>query len=115
NTLCEAGEDTLSCPEDCGFCGDLTCDSCAENSDSCEDCYCGDFICDIQEDAVTCPTDCLGSICGDLVCDWNGVWEGGWGESPAPVCTGGPYCGDGHVDPGEDCDDGNTADGDCCN
>ena len=30
------------------------------------------------------------------------------GACPAPVC------GDGVVDPGEECDDGNTADGDCC-
>jgi cysteine-rich repeat protein len=25
-----------------------------------------------------------------------------------------PTCGDGQRDPGEDCDDGNTIDGDCC-
>src|SRR5262249_54074864 len=24
------------------------------------------------------------------------------------------HCGDGHLDPGEDCDDGNLVDGDCC-
>ena len=32
-------------------------------------------------------------------------------ESSACV---GPPCGDGKLDPGEDCDDGNTVDGDCC-
>ncbi|MCA9687107.1 MAG: hypothetical protein KC457_33385, partial [Myxococcales bacterium] len=25
-----------------------------------------------------------------------------------------PFCGDGNVDPGEDCDDGNDVDGDAC-
>ena len=29
-------------------------------------------------------------------------------------CTGAPVCGDGTVDTGEECDDGNTADGDGC-
>ncbi len=28
--------------------------------------------------------------------------------------SSGPYCGDGNVDPGEQCDDGGTVDGDCC-
>ena len=31
-----------------------------------------------------------------------------------PGVPAGPQCGDGVVEPGEDCDDGNTADGDCC-
>ena len=30
------------------------------------------------------------------------------------VPVSGPYCGDGNVDPGEQCDDGGTANGDCC-
>lgn len=32
------------------------------------------------------------------------------GQMPGPT----PYCGDGHVDPGEDCDDGNMQSGDGC-
>jgi hypothetical protein len=32
--------------------------------------------------------------------------------SAAPECQ--PFCGDGNIDPGEQCDDGNTADGDGC-
>ena len=31
-----------------------------------------------------------------------------------PACGSSPFCGDGNVDPGEECDDGNTFDGDGC-
>ncbi|MBU6283188.1 hypothetical protein KGQ64_13175, partial [bacterium] len=34
--------------------------------------------------------------------------------APKLVMTGGSYCSDGVVDPGEDCDDGNRVNGDCC-
>ena len=34
--------------------------------------------------------------------------------SPRLVVVQEPYCGDGHVDPGEDCEDGNRVNGDCC-
>jgi len=34
--------------------------------------------------------------------------------APRLVMTGGSYCSDGTLDPGEDCDDGNRVDGDCC-
>ncbi|MBU6280939.1 hypothetical protein KGQ64_01760 [bacterium] len=34
--------------------------------------------------------------------------------SPRLVVVQEPYCGDGHVDPGEDCEDGNRSNGDCC-
>jgi cysteine-rich repeat protein len=114
NALCETDEEAL-CPEDCGYCGDLKCDPCMENSQSCAvDCYCGDFYCDATEAFESCPEDCMGSVCGDLVCDFDEdcvldcVLESG------PQCSGGPYCGDGLLDEGEACDDGNGEDGDCC-
>jgi cysteine-rich repeat protein len=35
-------------------------------------------------------------------------------EESGECCEGGACCGNGHLDPGEDCDDGNTAAGDGC-
>jgi fibro-slime domain-containing protein len=68
---------------------------------------------------VTRRTECR-NTCGDGIvqppeqCD-NGVNTGGYGQC-APGCILGPRCGDGVVQPeaGEDCDDGNTNDGDAC-
>ncbi|MFM8409626.1 MAG: hypothetical protein ACKOCT_05050, partial [Alphaproteobacteria bacterium] len=34
--------------------------------------------------------------------------------APKLIMTGGSYCSDGNLDPGEDCDDGNRLNGDCC-
>jgi cysteine-rich repeat protein len=47
------------------------------------------------------------------------MWGGGLGGGGAERPFGGgdplePRCGDGHVDPGEECDDGNTRNGDGC-
>ena len=71
--VCQAGEDCLSCPNDCAgkqngspanqfCCGDLTCQS-AEDSFTCAvDCgapsVCGDGNCDFGEDPCSCPGDC---------------------------------------------------------
>jgi hypothetical protein len=35
-------------------------------------------------------------------------------DAADPDCSAGPVCGDGALDAGEDCDDGNTTPGDCC-
>jgi len=35
-------------------------------------------------------------------------------DCPSEVDCTCPYCGDGNLDPGEECDDGNNADGDGC-
>jgi fibro-slime domain-containing protein len=61
-----------------------------------------------------------GPICGDGIvslgeeCD-DGVNDGGYGEC-GPDCKLGAFCGDGIVqeEAGEDCDDGNSLDGDSC-
>ncbi len=72
-----------------------------------------------------CGEDCTpGPHCGDGIvqqdegeaCD-DGVVNGGYGGygQCAPGCVPGPHCGDGHKDVGyEQCDDGNTEDGDGC-
>lgn len=62
-----------------GYCGDdACCGSCGENFDNCPlDCpggYCGDGICNAQEEFADCPVDCHGSgnsctqdfQCGDV-------------------------------------------------
>jgi cysteine-rich repeat protein len=41
------------------------------------------------------------------------VNDGGYGQC-GPGCVLGAYCGDGIVQAGEDCDDGNLIDGDAC-
>jgi cysteine-rich repeat protein len=51
--------------------------------------------------------DYAGSLLG-LDNDGNGLYDGN-----DPACAA-PACGDGMVDPGEECDDGNTQNGDCC-
>ncbi len=88
-----------------------------------------DELCDDGEhngEYGRCGEDCLtyGPYCGDGVlqtdegeeCD-DGVANGGYGGygQCAPGCVPGPYCGDGHKDVGhEQCDDGNSEEGDGC-
>ncbi|MBT3292946.1 DUF4215 domain-containing protein [Candidatus Peregrinibacteria bacterium] len=96
-----------SCDIGCAFCGDGVvagyeeCDDGGSNSDSvqdacrtsCENADCGDSVvdtgetCDTGGNSVTCDNDCTTPACGD-----------GVRNSPA----------------GEECDDGNTTDGDGC-
>lgn len=53
--ICDAGEDSSSCPADCPPSGPT----------------CGDSLCEAGEDSVSCPADCPsgGPTCGDGVCD----------------------------------------------
>ena len=51
--------------------------------------------------------DYAGSMLG-LDNDGNGLYDGN-----DPACAA-AECGNGIIEPGEDCDDGNTLDGDCC-
>ncbi|MCA9611942.1 MAG: fibro-slime domain-containing protein, partial [Myxococcales bacterium] len=61
------------------------------------------------------------SVCGDGIvtrfeaCD-DGVNDGSYGGCMPGCLEPGPRCGDGivHADEGEDCDDGNSDDGDAC-
>lgn len=54
---------------------------------------------------TTLPCQCQTGIDGEATCDGSGVW------GPC-ICAG--ACGDGAVDPGEECDDGNNENGDGC-
>jgi hypothetical protein len=73
----DVGENSCTCPADCGSgtCGDMIC--CAdEGEDTCTcptDCGsigCGDGICcvDAEEDTCNCPTDCGTGTCDDGIC-----------------------------------------------
>jgi cysteine-rich repeat protein len=114
--ICGVDEDPAQCPVEChgGSCGDGVCDP-HENANICgKDCGagCGDGTCDAGEE-VTCTRDCEpcqgdACVCGDMVC--------GPGESMATCpedCTA-ASCGNGAMEDGEACDDGNQIDTDAC-
>ena len=89
--ICEGREPT-SCPSDCAVgpvCGDGVCEgseavTCPRDCESVPEC--GDGVCSPDEDAETCPADCV--RCGDDVCHLGELYD----------CSAdcGPYeCGDG--------------------
>lgn len=123
NNIIEQGEvcdgsDAAACPGNCGAPGSAT--ECACPS------ACGDGTCDSDEDADNCAADCgcgAPGVCGDQApgecwCDQVCVDFEDCCSDACDVCgfCGGPTddCGNGTIEVGEDCDDGNTADGACC-
>jgi len=101
------GDGFLDAGEECDDGNDVNDDGC---SSTCTyEFVCGNGVCetDWSETCPLCPEDCC--PCGDGVCDT------GLGETcdlcHADCC---PDCGDGVLGAGEECDDGNTADGDGC-
>jgi cysteine-rich repeat protein len=99
----EAGESCSTCPGDCGPCPPATC-----NYDS---------VCNLGEDCISCPADCPGVTGGKpsqrYCCGLNGYCDStrcgsGCGLPPSPVC------GNGVLETGEGCDDGNMTNGDGC-
>jgi len=132
---CNGGETALTCAPDCdasaGFCGDGTCDA----SESCSTCEndCGvcppasacnnDGTCNLGEDCLGCPMDCAGVTSGkksDRFCCGGATVEtlycGAQCDADCGTPAGpGPVCGNGVLElPDEECDDGNTVDGDGC-
>jgi hypothetical protein len=76
DTICDASEDPVSCPFDCGgaaaVCGDGACDLGEDNTNCPADCpaTCGNLACEAGEDANNCPIDCGLGACGDGTCDF---------------------------------------------
>jgi V8-like Glu-specific endopeptidase len=96
------------------YCGDGVCDA-DEDCSSCEaDCgacepVCGDGVCDSGEDCSTCEADCGPCpYCGDGTCDADEDCA-----SCEADCGPCPYCGDGTCDADEDCASCETDCGPC--
>ena len=94
NGVCDANEDSQSCPEDC-YCGNGSIDP----GEECDGADLGGATC--LDSDINCTGGILG--CTDQ-CSYD-----------VSRCTGCQVvCGDGIVDGDEECDDGNTEDGDGC-
>ena len=78
NGMCENGESTEQCPNDCR----------PSPGNTAKD-KCGDGVCDILENYISCPDDCK-SECG------NGHCESGQGEDVLTCPNDCSVCGDGH-------------------
>jgi hypothetical protein len=100
NSVCDPGENCMTCPRDCpapcGLCGDGTCSS-TESCQTCtQDCgaCCGDGVCSaaMGEHCGNCPSDCASPCCGDGVC---GVGETSCScpkDCNATACCGDNVC-----------------------
>ena len=124
---CSGGENCSSCAEDCGtcggpVCGDSTCDatetcsSCAADCASCP-AVCGDLSCTGDETCSTCAGDCGACTtpsCGDGAC--NGSETCSSCDTDCGTCPPACVCGDSSFEftCGEECDDGNSTNGDGC-
>lgn len=116
NGKCDFEETCDDCPGDCGdCCGNGVCDfgeNCLVCEEDCGDC-CGDEFCDGAdgESCETCPSDCFG-CCGNLEC------QGDLGEDCITCLADCGFCpatcGNGSIESGEACDDGNEEAGDGC-
>jgi hypothetical protein len=84
--VCNNGETSANCPQDCGspgWCGDGSCNG-SESQWTCPtDCgsppgWCGDGACNGSETQGSCPLDCAPPVCGDCFCG-----PGEWSSCPA--------------------------------
>jgi cysteine-rich repeat protein len=95
NGICDPGENGLNCPDDCAVCGNGV----LEPGEECDD---GNII-----PGDGCSATCtLESFCGDAIC--------GPGETAINCPEDCAVCGNGSLEPGEECDDGNVLNFDGC-
>ncbi|RLC36469.1 hypothetical protein DRH27_05180, partial [Candidatus Falkowbacteria bacterium] len=73
--------------------------------------YCGDDDCEGSEDCFNCEEDCGPCLvtCPDAVCDEPNECQTG-----SDPCSADCFCGNGSIECGEGCDDGNNNNGDGC-
>ncbi|PLX21916.1 hypothetical protein C0584_01095 [Candidatus Parcubacteria bacterium] len=118
--LYTCGDGFVSPPEECDDANSVDGDGCNTDSNNCLH-TCGDGSLDsgeecddgnsIDGDGCNTLTASCSYVCGDGSCS---AAESASGSCPGD-CTLPPVCGNGVVESGEDCDDGNTVDGDGCN
>ena len=92
--ICE-GDEPITCPVDCSIPGDCCTDS---GGLGCEDQECTDIVCSID------PFCC--EVAWDSICAAEAI-------ELCPICGGGPECGNGILEDGEECD-GDDFGGDDC-
>ncbi len=117
--LCVGGVDVCTGPE----CGDGSCDD-TEHCESCpQDCGACETNCCEGHGGMGCDDkSCEEIVCGQDVFCCNGEWDDICAQDAVQhcsICGGGPICGDGHCDFGEDCqgcpvDCDGGCDSDCC-
>ena len=134
---CDAGICVLQVNEDlkgdCSLCEKCNAGSCeyqADTEDLKGECPEGECLTGLCDGTGGCGFDTLGTTCNDGAfctdgdtCDGSGICQPGTGDPCTPpevcnettdICELLSVCGNGTQEGTEDCDDGNTEDGDCC-
>ncbi|MBL8975789.1 MAG: DUF4215 domain-containing protein [Myxococcales bacterium] len=109
NARCDEGESVVLCPEECKACGNGEVDEgevCDEGEANSKD----NAYHDGTPETAPCNSSCTGKVpfCGDAICQLNEDTI----SCAQDGCT--PTCGNGVMEAGEDCDDGNLENTDAC-
>jgi hypothetical protein len=106
NNVCEATEDCVFCPEDCGQCPECPHDTCVEGEalpfgcDACTPnvCKVDSFCCEVAWDSICvelaeehCALDCEG-VCAHELCDTGVPLDPTCDECAGQVCDADPFC-----------------------